>query len=781
MPDLFARQGVPTGIRLSISSSSGEVSWRARSNAGLGLAGRYLAILLVSLISALWPGPVQAQADGATDDSSFDIGIIIDNRLDTKSEAARANIDALFKMFDQQMHIEHIMLFERPTIEVVCDIFGCPEEIEPFNPHPSMIWQITREEKTRLVVYYIGDGRVEGLERQLLFSRTDRKVAGDVVAFPVEWLHGSLERAEPDLAVLLLDTSFAPRPLPCASEDPRLIDDALLGVRRNYQQIARDHWNRTDGLELSATTPVQPPHCDRFDQVLEGIDEPLFTKFFLKGIVEAEADQGPFGDDDGRIDLGELKDYLDDRIKRAARFQWGRLQNVRAFGPRSRVLAVVDRRDLSKDNAAVIARRDRHPDPSADDDQGNAAPGASGDQEGGGGATDIKPKTPDARCREDPSRDDCHPCVLDPDGTDCAERCQEDQDSSLCAKYLISSAEITRSPAGVSGAIFAADMRSTACRWMADNISPYASVLVQRVKGDTAPACAWARDRTPVELGPIGQIFTPIAWRLGRSSAQDAAFCLLDCDGSPSTTAPAPALDDQQTDDDGFVTPDDRARDIASRSAFNLFICDVLHAPVPSYIGLSRWMPGPLIVSEGLRAYLGCPPLVTGRLQPQSCGPEMPKIEIVQCLPETVFAHRLDPLLADWLNRSLDLDLTIAGFDTSDLHVDRVDFSSPRYDICMLDKPRPQPRPLEDPLPIPGIALSEGKVRWLQIALTVDNRAPGPIDGDIGAKTMRAIQSWRRDNSPDSQTGDITEDEFQAIIKAFGERFDQIHGRVPSF
>ncbi|MDH3658878.1 MAG: hypothetical protein OEU92_02430 [Alphaproteobacteria bacterium] len=745
--------------------------------------GRRLIALVVSLMAAFWLSLLHARADDGANQNSFDIGIIIDNRLNSETDAAKADVDALFKMFDRQMHIEHIMLFDRPTIEVVCDIFGCPGTIEPFNPFPPLLWQITREEQTRLVVYYIGDGRVEGLERQLLFARTDDKIPGDVVAFSVEKLHERLALAGPDLVVLLLDTGFAPRPMPCASEDPRLINDALLGVRRNYLQIAQDHWNHTANLELAATTPVQPSHCDRFDEVLEGIHEPLFTKFLLKGIVEAEADREPFGDDDGLIDLGEIEDYLDDRIKRAARFQWGRLQNVRAVGPRSRRLASVDRRDLSPENTDVIVRRNRPPDPGDDEDK--AAPDAGGDQQGGGGANETRPKGPAARCRDDPSADGCHPCVLDPDGKACAERCQEDQGSDLCAKHLTSSTELARSPGGTASAAFASDLRAQACRWMADEISPYASALVRRVRGDTATSCAWAEDRSSVELGPVGKIFMPIAWRLGRSSAQDAVICLLDCDRAPPPSPSAPATGDHQVEAADVVTPEDRARDIASRSAFNLFVCNELHAPLPSYIGLSRWMPGPLVISEGLRAYFGCPPTVTGRKPPLSCTPELPGITIARCPPETVFAYRQNPLLADWLHRSLDLDLTIGGLEIQGLDVKKVDVSAPRYDICVLDKPRPKPKSKPKPKPPqpepPKFELSVSKIRWMQMALTVDNRNPGPIDGTIGDMTRAAIQSWRQDNKSAGLRGDITEKEFQEIIRVFGERFHQIHGRVPSF
>jgi hypothetical protein len=258
-------------------------------------------------------------------------------------------------MLDTQLFFDHIIRLERPTLEVICDIFGCQGDVQPPNIFPPLVWQITRGKEARLFVYYIGDGRVEGLERQLLFHRHEKAPAHDVEPYSVEWLHDMLDEADAKKTMVFLDTSFAPRPLPCASEDPRLISDALFRVRRNYLRIARDHWNKTDSLELSATTPVQPPHCDRFDEVLLKIQEPLFTKFLLKGIIDAEADE----DGDDFIDLGELTNYLDDRIKYGARFQWGRLQNVRAVGSSSEVLASVKKRRLREWNENALARRPR--------------------------------------------------------------------------------------------------------------------------------------------------------------------------------------------------------------------------------------------------------------------------------------------------------------------------------------------------------------------------------------------------------------------------------------
>ncbi len=792
----------------------GDGSWRAQSGLEPNIFLLRLFTLLFLLLTPLWPAALQAQQGDSseTDDHRFDIGIIIDNRPLPRSDAAKAEVDSLLGMLDQQMFIEHVMVFERPSIEVICDVFGCPETIEDANPFPPLIWQITREEEARLFVYYIGDGRIEGLERQLLFRRTDNDDAGDVVALSVEWLHAMLEEAGPASAVLMLDTSFSPRPLPCADEDPLLINDALLSVRSAYRNVMRAHWNRSDVLELSATTPVQPPHCDRFDQVLDEVEQPLFTKFLLKAIVDGEADLEPFGDQDRLIDLGELADYLDDRIRRAARFQWGRLQNVRAIGPQGKALAALDGRELSLENRDVIKRRNQPPAEDEGQGTGTVLPAAS-PENGGEGRTGAEPKDREALCLADPTAADCHPCVIDPSGPACAERCLEDGGADLCAPNLSSTTERIVAPnvgqpgtgSGTTDVIPIEDEGSTAeedigeppavCRWVVDQVAPYAAILVARIRGSTDGSCGWATDRSEVDLGPFAQIFTPIAWRLGRESAQDAVSCLLACDSTviseDAGEKRAAAGEDSTIADPPAAVRETRTRqrpqipvDPRMLSAFNREICNELEEPLPPYIGLPRWMPGTLIISEALRAIHGCP------RKPGE--PELPvPFAVAIEAPADVEAPASDqaPAVASADRELSKWPPSTAGIDPLSEGADQEPGSTvPGTGIADATPTSPVTRgePLED-LPEQTLSFEEefdptaSKVRWLQSALTVDNRHPGPIDGTIGAKTEAAIRSWRRDNERQNRTGPLTEPEFQEIIREFGERFGQIEERVQSF
>jgi peptidoglycan hydrolase-like protein with peptidoglycan-binding domain len=100
--------------------------------------------------------------------------------------------------------------------------------------------------------------------------------------------------------------------------------------------------------------------------------------------------------------------------------------------------------------------------------------------------------------------------------------------------------------------------------------------------------------------------------------------------------------------------------------------------------------------------------------------------------------------------------------------------------------PSPEAHAGDAPLP-PGpppapFKASVAKVRWLQSALMVENHNPGPIDGALGPQTMAAVDSWRRENDGAEALGaPLAEEEFQAILKAFGERFDQVQPTARSF
>ncbi|MGI9499208.1 MAG: peptidoglycan-binding domain-containing protein, partial [Geminicoccaceae bacterium] len=136
----------------------------------------------------------------------------------------------------------------------------------------------------------------------------------------------------------------------------------------------------------------------------------------------------------------------------------------------------------------------------------------------------------------------------------------------------------------------------------------------------------------------------------------------------------------------------------------------------------------------------------------------------------------LDERLAKWPPYAVGIDLPPGTAEIPPAEpapsVDNADATSVDS-TAPIDEP---PAPIED-----AFVETVSKVRWLQSALTVDNRNPGPIDGAIGKRTMEAIRSWRQDNGRADRAGALTEVEFQRIIEAFGRRFDQVQAKARSF
>lgn len=777
-----------------------------------GAALFFLAVLASTVFPQTPLGAQQQREPEPPRKDVFDIAVLIENQIlpDVElppdateeeikaSEAAKAihaatnaDMDLLFETLDRQMFFEHVIRLKRPTIAVICDVFGCPDSLDD-NPFPPLIWQLTREKQSRLMVYYVGDGQAEGLERQLLFHRADNAAVHDTVAYPVEWLHRMLDRAKPDYAVLMLDTSFAPGPLPCANENPELISDDLVRVRRNYLRISREHWNRTNNLELSATTPVQPPHCDRFDQVLHKIKQPMFTKFFLKGVVDGEADS----DNDDMIELGELANYLNDRIKRAARFQWGRSQNVRVVGQLSERLASVRKRKLQEWNDETLQR-------SKEKENEEEESGKEAEKKG------------------DESTDEIfiHPCVQDEDGQACRDYCRDNADDFHCSAGddLISKtggADVNDGPIHddieivtiESGNKAQPDGPSEICRLTAETVSSSLSELIELLPAENTrqTVCALARDELEIELegwlkylNYARYVVQPIAWSLASPlvmpHVKNSTRCALDCDGITMAASPPPRVGPTPiTANLGLIRRDPES---SRFDDFKRFICDAYyketpfqveqHRALPFYIGLPRWMPGTRMISDALRDWINCP-----TLQPLPV-PALPELQFVaiepltkplkDCPSGTVPKIRLNRLLADWPSYDTAADLEISGIYLRDLDFGDVDPSLPVEEVCVPEEKEPVDHLVEDQDETP-IKLSTSQIRWLQSALTVDNRNPGPIDGAIGDKTQMAIDSWRQDhaikNEGKVRKGPITEREFQMIIGDFGMRFDQVFDRA---
>ena len=694
-----------------------------------GSAIRFLILFaLLALPSFVLADSTETRGERKVDPNAFDIAVIIDNRTAAASPAARQaakdDVKAIADILDRHMFADHIVRLERPSFAVICDIFGgCPNEAR--HVWPSLLAQITERGQSRLYVYYLGPGRIQGLERQLLFRDG---------AYTLGWLHKQLQKAKPKSGLVIAETSFAPRPLPCASESPTLIDASMKTVQRNYTRLLQGR-SLPDGLaEITAAMPAQAPHCDRYAMIEEEVERPLFTKFLLKGIVEGQADKDPFGNEDGDVELGELARYTSEEIRRAVRFQWGRRQSVWLAGPDSRVIAKVEPRP-----GTIKEKEEQTP-------------------------TDPKETEKDKEQQQSDQKDERteqrHVCDLDTRSEACLLYCARNPgDFRYCTGVCAGAPISDGCPCTAEDPREGCARQGSWCSWSGTQLGGAADTLINVTGAESGRVCHWATNREPDPilsfLDAVIEAFTPIGWRLARPLIRRTTACALNCQGraSPITaslglSAAIPASVPGGAGFSAGLTRTASANTASSTEAderprpkpsFEQQICD---DQLPPYISLPRWMPGTLAMSEALRLYAGCEPE-----------------EVIEPMaPGDRFAHGLPPPVP---------------------LVDAPAVPKPRY--------RPPPRyamppPVTlPPIQPPGFEPSISEIRWLQSALLLDSHNPGPIDGDIGPSTEAAIMSWREDNGITPLEGALTEAEFLAIIRDYGEKFDQLMPAAPLY
>ncbi|MGI9502640.1 MAG: peptidoglycan-binding domain-containing protein, partial [Geminicoccaceae bacterium] len=250
---------------------------------------------------------------------------------------------------------------------------------------------------------------------------------------------------------------------------------------------------------------------------------------------------------------------------------------------------------------------------------------------------------------------------------------------------------------------------------------------------------------------------------------------LLDCDRGRTASGPV-----GQTDGVGQVVwtsieaPAEPTVDPRTFGPFKREICDQMHAPLPPYIGLPRWMPGTLIISESLRLGYGCPPPASPPSLP------MPLVHVLETPAEPdpagpsddlrINALTADGRLARWSSLAADVDLPPAAEALEPAGVE------PATERADESREADGEQPDEE-----TFFKTVSRIRWLQSALTLENYHPGPIDGVMGEKTMEAVRAWRRDNDQADPLGDLTEKEFWDIIETFVSRFGQLREPAGSF
>jgi tol-pal system protein YbgF len=192
--------------------------------------------------------------------------------------------------------------------------------------HEGKLWRyISPKGKSDVVVFYSGHG-VPGLKDKrgyILPVNADAETP-EINGFPVDTLLANLGKLKTKSMTVFLDACFSGD-----SQGGRLV--------RSTSGIAISPKLPSSSSSMTIITAAQGDQVASWDLKAK---HGMFTKHLLDAL-RGEADKASYGNGDKKVSLGEVREYLDDRLTRAARRQFGRHQNAWARGDSSTVLASV--------------------------------------------------------------------------------------------------------------------------------------------------------------------------------------------------------------------------------------------------------------------------------------------------------------------------------------------------------------------------------------------------------------------------------------------------------
>ncbi len=173
-----------------------------------------------------------------------------------------------------------------------------------------------------VVVYYSGHGVPGQKDATAYLLPTDADPnQPEINGYPLELLYKNLGQLEFRSMTVYLDACFSgssqggtlvrsASPVYVKAEPPKTSDKLTVVTAAQANQLAS--WDKQARLGL-------------------------FTENLLQGLY-GEADKQPYGNGDGQVTLAEIDAYLKDSLTRAARRQFGRIQEASVQGPAERVL-----------------------------------------------------------------------------------------------------------------------------------------------------------------------------------------------------------------------------------------------------------------------------------------------------------------------------------------------------------------------------------------------------------------------------------------------------------
>ena len=281
---------------------------------------RILAIQVV-ILGLLGTGPVLAQPHAEAKNADA-VAVIVGNRdyargipaVSFARNDARAMRDFVTRVlgFRDGNVIELLDASQAQMISV----FGNRDD------YRGRLWQYAREGRSDVFIFYSGHGML-GLrdQRGYLLPVDADPGTPELNGYPLDQLLSNVEKLNARSVTVVIDSCFSGNSAGgwlVRSASPVFIRTAPI--------------TQMDGIVL--ITAAQSDQVASWD---ERSRQGLFTKHFLEAAGGA-ADTERFGNEDGQVTLGEIKEYLDGEMTYAARRSYGRVQTASINGPLSRVI-----------------------------------------------------------------------------------------------------------------------------------------------------------------------------------------------------------------------------------------------------------------------------------------------------------------------------------------------------------------------------------------------------------------------------------------------------------
>ena len=187
--------------------------------------------------------------------------------------------------------------------------------------HKGKLWRWIRPNETDVVVFYSGHGVPGQTDKRGYLLPVDAEPdAPEINGYPLELLYANLAKLDARTVMLFLETCFSGN-----SGGGPLIRSSS-GLRVSKRQIT--------GPALTVISAARSDQVASWDETAR---HGLFTLHLLKAL-EGPADRAPYGNNDGRITVAEVKRYLDREMSYAARRLFGRAQNATVSGDAERTL-----------------------------------------------------------------------------------------------------------------------------------------------------------------------------------------------------------------------------------------------------------------------------------------------------------------------------------------------------------------------------------------------------------------------------------------------------------